>query len=279
MHVGRLRQEYTVEFADEMMRACGKQAEELTVEPESLLAEMDRAGVERAVLLAFNARRTLGVHVTNELVGKWCSQVPQRFLGLASYDGRDSLRKRELVLDRKRYRLSGYKLAYGYLAMAPDEPDWWPLYEDALEHDLPVLVHMGFSPIKRVSLRHCHPGLLEPVLSRYPSLKLVIAHMGWPWISETIELMARYPNTYADLSIVSRYQPIEQVVEIFSKAAAAGVEGKLLFGTDYPMCGFAEGLARIKELRQRVRVSTGGISEGVWDKILYGNAKHLLNLP
>lgn len=280
VHVGRLHQEYTLAFADEMMRACGKQAVELHVEPSGLLAEMDQAGVERAVLLAFNAKRTLGVHVPNELVGEWCRCAPKRLSGLASYDAYEPLAKQDLVRERKRWGLCGYKLAYGYLSLAPDDPGWRPLYEDAVEHDLPVLVHMGFTPIRRASLRHCHPGLLEPVLSRYPSLTLVIAHMGWPWVSETIDLLVRYPNVHADLSIVSRYQPLDKVVEILNLAADAGVAGKLLFATDYPMSRFSESLTRIKEVQQRMaEAGNRQLPRVVWENIMHGNARRLLHLP
>ncbi|MBO8162793.1 MAG: amidohydrolase [Brevibacillus sp.] len=279
VHVGRLHREYPLEFARQMMEACGKRAEEITVDPARLLKDMDQAGIDTAVLLAFDSRRKLSVHVTNDMVGEWCRQAPQRLVGLASYDAQDALVKEELVRERKRYQLRGYKLAFGYLEVAPDDPGWRPLYDDAAEHGLPVLVHMGFSPIKRVSYRHCHPSRLEHVLKRYLTLTLVIAHMGWPWIEETIVLLARYPHVYADLSIVSSFQPVDQVVAILGKAAAAGVAHKLLFGTDYPMCGLSEGVDRIKQIKQRMSASASALPEEVWSMIMSGNAKRLLDLP
>ncbi|MDR0267462.1 amidohydrolase family protein [Paenibacillus sp.] len=248
----------------------------MSTDPASMIQEMDMAGIEKVVLLAFNAKRTLQVHVTNEYVSELVARYPNRFAGFASYDAHDGLIQKELKQERERLGLVGYKLACGYLGLSPDDAGWDAVYLDAVENRLPVLLHMGYSPVKKVALRYCAPQLLEKVLAKYPDLILVIAHMAWPWVDETISLMNKYENVYADMSIVSYYQPIQTVIDILQKAKKAKVAHKLIFGTDYPMCSFQEGAGRIREIRQQMNQSTNALTFHEWEMIFHGNARQVL---
>lgn len=277
VHIGRLRDEYTEDFAIQMMNPCNKKTENMEVDIGKLIQEMDRSNVQKAVLLGFNAKRTLGVHVTNEYVSKVCKENPSRFIGFASFDGMDNaLYKNGLQKELVDYNLQGYKLAFGYLNMSPNDPGWYPIYEDATERQLPILVHMGYTPIKQANLRYCHPKLLEEVLRNFPKLKLVIAHMGWPWIDDTLALLKRYENVYADLSIVSFYQPIKTISNIIGLAKAQGVVNKLIWGTDYPMCSMTDSLNRFKEIQSYLDDNEITVEAGVWQRIFQDNANYLL---
>jgi hypothetical protein len=44
-----------------------------------LIQEMNKNNVQKAVLLGFNAQRTLGVHVTNEYVSSICKRTSEAF--------------------------------------------------------------------------------------------------------------------------------------------------------------------------------------------------------
>ncbi|HDX9612666.1 hypothetical protein COF80_25735 [Bacillus toyonensis] len=279
VHVGELKSEYTEEFAQQMMDSCNKSHTNMEVRIENLIKEMEGLGVKKAVLLAFNAKRTLGVHVTNEYVSKLCAKYPKYFVGFASFDAYEKpLCKKSLEQELTNYNLHGYKLAFGYLGISPNDPGWYPLYEDAEERSLPVLVHMGFTPIKQASLRYCHPMLLNDVLIKFPNLNIIIAHMGWPWINDTLSLLKKYKNVYTDLSIVSFYQPIDEMCNIFQMAKEQGVINKLIWGTDYPMCTMEESIDRFKIIKKRLEEQGAHITEEEWDQIFYKNAEKLLQL-
>lgn len=279
VHIGRLHDEYTEDFANQMMTPCNKKTENMEVVIGRLIQEMNKNNVQKAVLLGFNAQRTLGVHVTNEYVSSICKEHPRRFIGFASFDGMDNtLCKAELKKELVNYNLQGYKLAYGYLNISPNDQGWNPIYEDALERELSILVHMGYTPIKQANLRYCHPALLDQVLSKYPKLKIVIAHMGWPWIDDTFALLKRYENVYTDLSIVSSYQPINTIANILRSAKEHGVVNKLIWGTDYPMCSMTDSLNRFKDIKKYLDDNKVVIESETWKRIFQGNANYLLGI-
>jgi hypothetical protein len=61
---------------------------------------------------------------------------------------------------------------------------------------------------------------------------MIVAHMGHPWIDETIVLIRKQPNFYADISAL-HYRPW-QFYNALILAKEYGVLHKLLFGSDYP---------------------------------------------
>jgi len=277
VHVGRIHREFTLDFAKEMMHSCNKPIDNMDVNVDNLLLEMDQNKIEKSVLLAFDAQRTLDVCVPNEYVADICKSYPDRFVGFASFDGKKISDKYSVKTEVKKNCLSGYKLASCYLSLSPSDHCWYPLYGDALERNLPVLVHMGYTPIKKANLNYGHPQHLKKVLEDFPDLKLVIAHMGFPWVTETIELLKNYKNVYSDLSIVSYYQPDHVVFDIFSKAQEEGVINKLIWGTDYPMCTMTESLNKLDNIKMKLHKNNINIRKDQWNSIFENNAKYLLS--
>ena len=81
-------------------------------------------------------------------------------------------------------------------------------------------------------LKYSLPILLEDVAMKHPNLKMIIAHMGHPWIDETIVMIRKQPNFYADISAL-HYRPW-QFYNALIIAKEYGVMQKLLFGSDFP---------------------------------------------
>ncbi|MGQ5178293.1 amidohydrolase family protein [Bacillus halotolerans] len=279
VHVGGVPEHFTNEFALEMMSSCDKDEKEMSVHPKTLLAEMKENGVERAFILAFNAKRTLNIDVTNQYVSELCSRYPKQFIGFASFDGASLPNARVLRSKMDCMGLSGYKIASAYLDLSPSDPAWYPLYADASQNNLPVLIHMGYTPIKKARIKYCHPSHLKPVLKRFPDLKLIIAHMAWPWVQQTIQILSEYQNVYADLSIVAVYQPLEKVADIICEAKKNGVVEKILWGSDYPMSSLKECKGRIIQLKDHMEDADRKLlTDAEWAQILYLNAIKLISV-
>jgi len=62
---------------------------------------------------------------------------------------------------------------------------------------------------------------------------MIIAHLGHPWIGETISLIRKHPNLYSDLSALY-YRPW-QYYNSLVLAKEYGVLHKLFLGSDYPV--------------------------------------------
>jgi predicted TIM-barrel fold metal-dependent hydrolase len=81
--------------------------------------------------------------------------------------------------------------------------------------------------------------LLEDVACDFPKLKLVIAHMGWPWVLESVALALKYPNVYLDTSCLYADTPREFIEYVFTKQVPItlierSLNRKIVFGSNYP---------------------------------------------
>src|SRR5204863_7334860 len=85
---------------------------------------------------------------------------------------------------------------------------------------------------QKAPLKFSLPILLEDVAMLFPRLKMIIAHMGHPWIAETVVLIRKQPNFFADISAL-HYRPW-QFYNALITAKEYGVLNKLLFGSDFP---------------------------------------------
>ena len=124
-----------------------------------------------------------------------------------------------------------------------------PVYEYCQRHHLPILIHQGTTFPRLAPLKFASPIQLEDVALAYPDLIVVIAHMGHPWIDETLVLIRKQPNFFADISALY-YRPWQFYNGLIS-ALEYGVLDKLLFGSDFPFTtpeDSMQGLKRVNEV-------------------------------
>ena len=102
-------------------------------------------------------------------------------------------------------RLGGIgELVFNYAAIRPDDPAMAPFWEMAARRDVPAFVHSGRGPGAGQGPRR-HPGccadyredfgnptLLRPVLARHPNLRVVLEHVGFEFMDETVALMMEF---------------------------------------------------------------------------------------
>ncbi|OAR25710.1 hypothetical protein A8W25_09145 [Streptomyces sp. ERV7] len=248
VHAGEYYRHFTARFADQMMATTGLPPEALSAPEDKLLAEMDAAGVDHAFLLAFEVRRVEGFSVPNTFVAELCARHPQRFTGFASVDAGRPGAAEELRHSVTELGLRGLKTAPCYLRMSPADPRWFEVYRTAQDLGIPVLVHTGYTPAKNADARFFSPLLLEPVAKRFPELRLILAHLGTPWTAQCIDLLARHPHLYADLSIFGSYQSPPTVAAALAHARERGVLDRLLWGTDFPFATMSAAVARMTRL-------------------------------
>ena len=106
-------------------------------------------------------------------------------------------------------------------------------YESAQELGLPVFFHNAGSNLgPDAVLEYAQPYLLDEIARKFTALKIVIGSMGVPFIEQTLSMVSRHKNVYADLTI----QPsnVWQTYNMVVAAHECGVMDKLLFGSGYP---------------------------------------------
>ena len=106
-------------------------------------------------------------------------------------------------------------------------------------------------------MEYAEPVLLDEVAREFAELKIIIAHLGYPWVNETLVLLAKHANVFSEVSWLL-HQPW-QAYQALTSASQYGVTDKLLFGSGFPYTSAAhciEGLYGLNHLVQGTNLPT-----------------------
>jgi predicted TIM-barrel fold metal-dependent hydrolase len=192
-------------------------------------------------------------------------------LSYQNYKERDL---REISDYLKAGKVRGLKLYPGYEPFYPHDRRCQVIYDLAMEFDVPVMIHTGDTFNPKGKVRFSHPLHVDDVAVDNPTLKLVICHIGNPWIRDCMEVVYKNKNVFADISglvlgdFKSRFKRfmLQQVKDMI---LYAGEPDYLLYGTDWPICRMRTYLQFVNAL---------GLSDDAKEKILWRNANQLFRL-
>jgi len=245
---------------------------EVTARPmEDVAAEyegLDMVGV----LLAWDAETATGrPPLSNELVAGIVERFPGRFVGFGSVDPHRP-DARQLVAQLPDLGLVGLKLHPTAQGFDPSADEFMPFFEAAAEAGVAVITHTGTSGLgagcpggQGLRIDLARPVLLDRAAAAFPELKIVLAHVGWPWHLEALAMALHKTNVYIDISGWRfRYLPDDVVRDMKGR-----LSDRFLFGTDVPMFDPADLLSELDRLN---------LPEETRKKILLDNATELLGL-
>lgn len=141
------------------------------------------------------------------------------------------------LMEKKRIDFLGEVLTQ-YAGISPDDPQMYPYYRLAIEYNLLVGIHTGLAGPDHgcpdFDSTMGNPALIEPVLLKFPNLKIWLMHAGGPYHEETIALMNKYPQVYADISVLCNPDivPSEVFKEQLKNFIREGLEDRIMFGSD-----------------------------------------------
>ncbi|MCD9025299.1 amidohydrolase family protein [Cohnella silvisoli] len=232
--------------------------------------------VDGAIVLAFDAPAT-GINVPNEYVAEYVSKHRGRLYGFASVDPNKANAVSIFEKAVKDLSLSGLKLGPIYQNFYPDSKEHFSLYAKADELQVPILWHQGTSFVPEGFLDASRPEMLDPIARAFPDLKMIIAHMGHPWIGECISVVRKNANMYMDLSALGS-RPW-QFYNAMVLAMEYGVTHKILLGSDFPFFTLQQ---TIDALRNINAVAEGTnmprIPDKIIEDIIHRNTPELLGL-
>lgn len=117
-------------------------------------------------------------------------------------------------------------------AFDPNDPlldDVWGLLS---ETGTPVVTHCGSGPVPGA---FTGPGPIEALLTRYPRLRLVVAHLGMPEYEEFLGLAERFERVMLDTTMA--FTPFSEAAAPFPRNALprlGDLGERILLGTDFP---------------------------------------------
>ena len=202
------------------------------------LRKMDRAGIERSLLIAVRAGDLAmkgSFEIPYEKVAAWCRKYPDRFSGLAGVDpyrGMQGLR--DLAHAVNELGFVGAHLYPHWFKLAPNEALYYPYYAKCCELDVPIMMQVGQNLIYQKDVRLpsvARPILLDQVAIDFPELKLLGIHVGVPWTDEMIAMAWKHENVYIGIDAYApKYLPKPLLHYMNSYGAH-----KVMFGTDWPV--------------------------------------------
>jgi predicted TIM-barrel fold metal-dependent hydrolase len=254
--------------------------------PDKFVTEMDEAGVDKAVMFGLDIERILSYKIPDDHVYEsWVKKYPDKIIGFSTIDPIDSqgnLNRRglkEFEKAIKEYGFRGLKLGPVYGQYELNDRRVYPFYEKALEFELPIMFHMGASVVKNFHPEYGRPGKLADVALDFPELKLIAAHMAFPWHEELFAIMRNQTNIYTDISGLCQIG-LRSLTSLLVTAKERGLMDWVMFGTDtvcLPMKHYIEwcktGINSVAKSHDLPAFSTQDI-----DKLMGENARRLLHL-
>jgi hypothetical protein len=160
--------------------------------------------------------------------------------------------------------LSVFKIHCSVGRFSADDRRLDPLWRRVSASGSPVVVHPGSAHEGTATGEEV--DAVARTASRWPEARIIVAHFGSPATGKTLELLSRTRSVHADLT------PVVADPVSLSRSAIAGLESRILFGSDTPTVAVS-----IEDSVARVRA--WGLSPADEGAVLGGNADRLLRLP
>ncbi len=203
---------------------------------EQYIEKMDRAGIERSLLIATRCgdrRMSTSTEIPYEYIYEACQRYPHRFSGLAGINpllGISGLKELDVAV--KEYGFVGAHLYPHWFGQAPDAAIYYPYYARCAELGIPIMMQVGHCLIYRADNRLAtvaRPMALDRIAIDFPELTIIGIHLGYPWTDEMISVATKHSNVYM---AGDAYAPKHWGASAVHFANTFG-QDKFLFGTDW----------------------------------------------
>ena len=261
-------------FQHQAQRARADDAVDLTVRYDEYRSGATLA--DRTIVFGGKARLS-GLWVDDQYVAEYVQGHPQELIGFLSVDPTQSGWERELQTGHQTLGLRGIKLLSMYAGFQPDDERVDPLWSYATKHQLPVLLHTGTTFIAQAPLECTLPRHLDQVAIRFPEVTIIMAHLGHPYEHESVAVIRKHPNVYADVSAL-HYRPF-QLYHSLMLVQEYGVWDKLLFGSDYPFTTVDASIRDLRRLNSQLEgTALPRLSNDAIEALIHRDSLHLLGL-
>lgn len=261
--------------------------------PDDYIKKMDELGIDKMCILGvdhgkhdtgYNRRdsqiragafeRRLGhkTNMSNRYLYDFVKDHPDRLIGFGSLhpDGDYNLEE-EFEKCINDYGFKGLKL-YPLTGFYPDDERMYPIYDKAERYASVILFHTGVKDSGSMNMKYDDPIYIDNLAAEFPELKIVIAHVAYPWVEKAINVAFCNGNVFLEISglitfeIFTRQPVIKEVITKILNYVT--LKEKTLFGSDGP---------RPTKRYLEILKEADYIPDEDKKKILGGNADWLLN--
>ncbi|WP_373652366.1 amidohydrolase family protein [Schlesneria sp. DSM 10557] len=273
-HFWRYPDHFQDDFRQQAKRAKAGVEMDLTVRFE----DYQRQSVPGVRSIVFGGKAQLsGLWVDDRDIHDYVAAHPEQLIGFLSLDPNQPGWEKEMHFGHQELGLRGIKLMPMYAGFLPQDERLDPLWKYAEKHRLPVLLHTGTTFISQAPIECTLPRHLDPVATKYPEVRMILAHLGHPYEGECIAVIRKHPHLYADISAL-HYRPF-QFYHSLMLVQEYGVWDKLLFGTDYPFTTVKATLDGLRNLNKMLEgTALPRLNEAAIERLIDRDSLPLLGL-
>ena len=229
---------------------------------------------DKVIVFGLKAEKT-GWNTENETVFDFVSRHSEKYIYFASVDPYQDDYMQDLKYNHTVLNCKGIKIGPIYQGIPPCDKRYYAIYDYCEKNSLPIITHMATTFSSGVPLDYARPYHMDKVACDFPKLKLVLAHLGHPWEAETIAIIRRNENVYADISALY-YRPW-QFYNSMRLAVEYGCTHKLLFGSDYPATTTENSINGLRNINNIIKDSgLPIIPEDVTEGIIHRDSLEIL---
>jgi predicted TIM-barrel fold metal-dependent hydrolase len=208
-----------MKIIDARVNTCGPdKTDGAKQSPEEIIANMNKAGVDKAVIFPFNEINPgISFSLANDYIAKAVKSYPDRLIGFARLDpnyGDRALNELERAINK--LELNGIKLHPSSQKFNLDNPYVLQILKKAAELRIPVIFDSG-KP-------NSQPSAFSKLAEAVPEAKIIMAHMRG---KNYIEVVKKHSNLFLGTACMFNTDKIQEAVE------KLGTE-KLIAGSDSP---------------------------------------------
>jgi uncharacterized protein len=183
--------------------------------------------------------------------------------------------------DLKNYRqwlkddiIKGIKLYCGYEHHYPYDERYQIVYDMCIEFGCPLMIHTGDAFSHRAKIKYSHPLNVDDIAVDNPELKIVMCHIGNPWITDCQEILYKNKNVYADISglivgdftLSGEIHYTNKIKEILNYVDSPH---HLLYGSDWPISNMKSYTNLVQKLE---------LDKESFDLLMFKNAKGIFKI-
>ena len=209
-----------------------------------LIDEMKETGIQTSLVIAWAGNYNNERPSTSQLLELIKEQASLKIVAGLDMINLQPSDIEELEGYMRGKKVIGVKLYTGYQHFYPSDERCLQVYNLCIKYNMPVIFHSGDTlagVVPNPKLKYSHPMNIDEVAADLPDLKIVIAHMGNPWLTDCAEVLYKNPNVYADISGLVVGEDLETPYgnmmrnKIRDLINYVGKDHKLMYGTDWPL--------------------------------------------
>jgi predicted TIM-barrel fold metal-dependent hydrolase len=275
LDVGKMHETLCSMSQQDLENFLSQQMEGFPRNVDEFVAAMDAAGVRASALHNFDEQSATGAEpVPNDRVAEIVEQYPGRFIGFVGVEPhKGDAAVREIDRCINELGLKAVALRPFMHNIYANDPQYFPIYARCEQLGVPVWLHTSVNWTLERRMDFGRPLHLDDVCMKFPRLKVIAGHGGWPWVNEMVALAWRHENLYLDFSAHRpRYMSKGgSGWEMLLHFGNTTIQDKVLFGSDWLNVG-----VHISTIIEEVRSLP--LKPDVIEKWLHGNAERVFGM-